>query len=134
MEPSTRCYCHTCSKFICSNSDKQVCKRLNHDMQNGVTADQLDRPTTFLKAKSNDKQEAQYFFNNISLKCFAQMFQQLSIRYISSNRIISSKMLTHSHFLLTRSQQSRLHWCTEATRILKEPIKPTSDQKHAAGL
>lgn len=72
-----RYYCHTCGVFV---AQTLTAEHLDHEIQRGVSDAQLARPTTFLKPLSNDKREAQYFFDEESLKCFAKIFQQLKIK------------------------------------------------------
>lgn len=76
--PSDRSYCHTCHTFLVETSNCD--KHQKHVIQKGITDEQIQRPTTFLRSLSNDKKEAQYFFSEASLKCFVHIFQQLKIK------------------------------------------------------
>lgn len=49
-------------------------------IQRGVSDEQIKQPTTFLRSLSNDKKEAQYFFSDASLRCFAHIFERLKIK------------------------------------------------------
>lgn len=77
LQSPERSYCHTCSLFVAPH---QSAEHLGHKIQQGITDAQLDRPTTFLKPLSNDKREAQYFFDEASLECFAKIFRRLNIK------------------------------------------------------
>lgn len=77
LPASQRYYCHTCAVFV---AQTLIAEHQAHEIQRGVSDSQLVRPTTFLKPLSNDKREAQYFFDEASLKCFAKIFQRLKIK------------------------------------------------------
>lgn len=77
LDPSQRCYCHTCAVFV---APSLTADHNGHEVQRGMSDEQLARPTTFLKPLSNDKREAQYFFDEASLKCFANIFRRLKIK------------------------------------------------------
>lgn len=77
LQSPERNYCHTCSIFV---APLQMAEHLGHKVQQGITDAQLARPTTFLKPLSNDKREAQYFFDEASLECFAKIFRHLHIK------------------------------------------------------
>lgn len=78
LPASHRYYCHTCGAFVAQT--QTAGEHDGHEMQRGVSDAQLVRPTTFLKPLSNDKREAQYFFDETSLNCFAKIFQRLKIK------------------------------------------------------
>lgn len=77
LQPSERNYCHTCGVFVAPDL---TAEHDGHEVQQGISDTQLARPTTFLKPLSNDKREAQYFFDEASLKCFANIFRRLKIK------------------------------------------------------
>lgn len=79
--PSDRSYCHTCHTFLVKMPNEVIRdKHKNHAIQKGITDEQIQRPTTFLRSLSNDKKEAQYFFSDASLNCFVRIFQRLKIK------------------------------------------------------
>lgn len=85
QKPDERIFCHSCHVFLAANNDdsaKNKCDikwHYDHVVQRGISNHQIDCPTTFLRSLSNDKREAQYFFNETSLSCFVQILQQLQI-------------------------------------------------------
>lgn len=58
--PERRAYCHRCSMLVLSAERD---KHADHDMQVGLTDEQVNNPTTILKPLSNVKKEAQYLFS-----------------------------------------------------------------------
>lgn len=83
--PDKRIYCHSCHVFLADDDDDNIKNKWHikrhgdHAVQRDISNHQINCPTTFLRSLSNDKREAQYFFNNSSLNCFVQIFQQLHI-------------------------------------------------------
>lgn len=76
IDTRKRAYCHTCGLFILTNNADHE----SHEIQAGVSNDYLLKPTMLLKPLSNDQREAQYFFTESALKCFASLFQQMRLK------------------------------------------------------
>lgn len=78
---SDRSYCHTCNTFLPDSAKQSIIRNhKDHDIQNDLLDEQIERPTTFLRSLSNDKREAQYFFSDASLNCITNIFQRLKIK------------------------------------------------------
>lgn len=78
QSPNERVYCHSCHTFLTATSHHRLHR--DHAIQRGLTNEQIERPTTFLRSLSNDKREAQYFFSDVSLNCFVSIFRRLKIK------------------------------------------------------
>lgn len=75
FKPNERNYCHTCHTFLTDAPHNE-----NHTIQRGLSNEQIERPTTFLRSLSNDKREAQYFFSDATLNCFVKIFERLQFK------------------------------------------------------
>lgn len=74
-----RNYCHTCNLPYAQQEAK--C-HANHNTLLGITDDKFLNPTCFLRPIDNDKVEAQYFFDEKSLKMFASCLEKCNAKKV----------------------------------------------------
>lgn len=70
-------YCLSCNKALTENDLEQ---HLEHEVKRNLPLRLLNDPTLFLPPMDNDKAQAQYFFDQKSLKFFENTFRDLKIR------------------------------------------------------